>query len=499
MTLPHWARKEAGDGGFSRQRGIGRSIGLNTVSAVFQLLGAVLSTVILSRILLAEDFGVYGMIMPFIGVLLIIIDGGAVYYTLRSDKIVEREVSFLFWYTVIFGAGLTALMLLALPAIAWAMQEPRVLGAGAVAATVLLFSAMGSQHGAMMMRCFRNDLRAIAIIGGVIAGVAAALALGFAGFGYWALVALLVIRVAATSGLYLALSGWLPMLRVWDRALLKDIVRLAKASLGERIILGLVRESDKIIVGVLFSTAAAGYYVLAQMLAVMPLLQIISPTFTVVLPYLSEMKADPSAMFARFWEMLCIFVYVFCPPCVFAALFAVPLFQLVLGPEMQASVEPFRVLILSGVAALTFTFSSLAPQAVDRPDIVQRQNLVAAGIFALCYAAAAAIGGGVVSIALATLVANLFAIAMRFREYFRFFSIDAAKALERFGRALALGFVAPLMVFALSRSLGSAGLTGFPVVDLVLFSLLFFAVYAGLGCWFFDIDPRLALARLRRR
>ncbi|MEX2518655.1 MAG: oligosaccharide flippase family protein [Paracoccaceae bacterium] len=499
MTLPDWARLEAGAGGYSRQRGIGRSIGLNTISAVFQLLGAVLSTVILSRILQAEDFGVYGMIMPFVGVLLIIIDGGAVYYILRSPKVVEREVSFLFWYTVIFGAGLTVLLFMALPFIAWAMEEPRVLGAGAVAATVLLFSALGSQHGAMMMRCFRNDLRAIAIIGGVIAGVATALALGYAGFGYWALVALLVIRVAVTSGLNLALSGWLPMLRVWDRGLLKDVVRLARSSLGERIILGLVRESDKIIVGVLFSTAAAGYYVLAQMLAVMPLLQIISPTFTVVLPYLSEMKSDPSAMFAKFWNMLCIFVYVFWPPCVFASLFAVPLFQLVLGPEMQGSVEPFRVLIISGVAALTFTFSSLAPQAVDRPDIVQRQNLFAAGIFAVCYAAAAIIGGGVVAIATATLVANVLANAMRFRDYFRFFSFDAARALGRLGRTLALGVVAPVLVFALSASLGPAGLTGYAVVDLVAFSGLFLVIYAGLGCWLFDIDPRQALARLWRR
>ncbi|QIE56443.1 oligosaccharide flippase family protein [Pikeienuella piscinae] len=499
MALPDWARSTAPDGRFSAARGgIGRGLSLNMLSAVFQLLGAVLSTVILSRILLAEDFGVYGMIMPFVAVLLLVVDGGSVYYMLRSEQVVEREADGLFWYALACGAAGACLLLIASPGIAWAMNEERLVGAGAVAACALLFSGLGSQHGALMMRCFRNDLRALAIIGGVVAGVGLGLALAVAGLGYWALIALLTVRIGATSLLYIGLSGWRPGRPKWDGALLADIVRLARPTLAGRVVLAVVRESDKIIVGLLYSTASAGFYAFAQMLSVMPLLQIVSPTLTVVLPWLSEIKSDRDEVFRRFWDLLCIFTYVFLAPALFASLFAGALFALVLGAEMQPSAAPFRILIVSAVAGMAFAFAGISFQVMDRPDITERQHYRMALIFALCYALAA-LDSRFETIAIATLVGNTAALALRLRACIIFYEAAAAAAVKRLAKALLASAAPALLVLLFASAVEPGAITGGVTGDLFIHAALFTAIYAALGFRLFAIDPRQIVRRLRAR
>lgn len=490
MALPDWARSSAPDGRFASARGgVGRGLSLNLVAAVFQFLGAILSTIVLSRILLAEDFGVYGMIMPFISIILLIVDGGAIYYMLRSPQVVERETDMLFWYALTCGAVGTAALVLALPAIAWAMDEPRLIGAGAVASLALFFTALGSQHGALMMRCFRNDLRALAIIGGVIVGVTAGIALGVAGFGYWALIALLVLRVGVISLLNFGLSRWRPGPPRWDRALMSDIFRLIRPTLRGRIVLALVRESDKIIIGVLYSTTLAGFYVFAQMLSVVPLQQILAPSVSVVMPWLAEFKSDQKQVFTRSWDLLCIFVYVALAPCLFASLFAGALFALVLGPEMQPSAEPFRILILSAVTGLTFTLVGITFQVMDRPDIVERQTLLMAVIFAACYGVAA-FDTRFESIAVATLVGNLAALAICIGACFRFFEIAAAAPLWRLARSAGAAALPALTVLALDSAFTPGAITGFETGDLALIILAFLMIYVGLGSWLFKVHPR---------
>ncbi|MFV0475661.1 MAG: oligosaccharide flippase family protein [Pikeienuella sp.] len=496
MALPEWARSATPDGRFSSAGGgIGRGLSLNFLAGLFQLFGAALSTVILSRILSPEDFGVYGMILPFVSILVLLIDGGSIYYMLRSEKVVEREATDLFWYALCCSTAGMLLLMLAMPGIAWAMDEPHVLGAGLVAALTLLFNGLGFQHAALIMRCFRNDLRALAIIGGVIVGVAAGVAIALAGGGYWALIALLSFRVLATSLLYVFLSGWRPGPPHWDRALLKDVFRLARPTLRGRIALSLVRESDKIFVGLLFSTSQTGFYAFAQMLSVVPLQQVISPTFSVVLPWLSEIKENRVELFERFWAFLCNFIFLFLAPCLFGSFFADSLFALVLGPEMAPAASPFRILVVSAAAALAYDFTSLSFQAVDRPDIPERQQYGMMLVFLLLYAAAS-LHPRFEMIAVAVLVGNILTMGIRLRGVFRHFEAPVAGPMLRLARSLLLSFVPAALVLGLAEITGS--LTGIGDLDTVLYSALFTVIYAALAIGAFGLNPMLLLRRRRR-
>lgn len=273
MALPQWACAATPDGRFAAANGsVGRGLSLNFISAIAQLGGALLTTIVLSRILTPDDFGVYGMILPFATALMLVADGGGIYYMLRSKEVSDRVANGLFWYSTGCGFLSMAALLIALPFISWVMDEPRLIAPGAAVAVAVLIQSMGAIHSALMLRCFRNDLRTLCYVAGVIVSITAATGLAVAGFGYWALFAALTLRNVVAAVLFILVSRWLPAAPSWDRPLISDILRLARPELRSRILMTMICESDKILIGVLYSTSAAGVYAFAQMLSVAPLI-----------------------------------------------------------------------------------------------------------------------------------------------------------------------------------------------------------------------------------
>lgn len=481
MTLPTWAVETAAETRQTRGRGVlARGIGLNTLAALFQVLGSLISTILLSRLLLPEDFGVYGMVAPLAGVLTSIADGGTLYVTLRNPQIEQRTLSTLFWYAAVAGLGLAVLFALSGPALAWAFDEPKLGNAALVAALAVLLSGLSAQHCALILRCFRNDLRAVAIIGGVVAGVGLALILAWAGFGHWALIGLIVGRVGTNSVLYAALAWWRPQAPRWDRPLLGQVWRLGGPEMSTRILLLGMRESDKLVAGLMTTTAATGIYTLAQMLAVMPLAQLSSPLASLFVPYLAQGRADPGALGRRFLRLMAGFVYAVWGYACFGALFAAPLIDLVLGTRM-AEVAPLFAILLPGAAlAITSSFTLSAFQAVDRPDISQRLSLASAGGFAICFGLAATVGG-TQAIALATLAANAAALVLSCRALARHFALPRVAWASALAMPAALAAGTAGSVWALATVLGPSGLTGRLWADTLIYAAGFMVLHAGLG------------------
>lgn len=501
MALPDWAQSKTEDGRFATAGGgVVKNLSQNMVGTIVQVLNSIVATVVLSRILMAEDYGVYGMIIPFATMLFIVIDGGGAYYMLRSEKVTERIANGLFWYCVACGATGGVILTVALPGISWFMEESRVVWAGLALAMGMVFQGANTQYTALTMRCFRNDIRIRAMIWSTLAGSAIGVVLALAGAGYWALVMTMVSRLVLACLLSIYFSGWVPGPPRWDRELFADVVRLARPTIGSRVIYTLVQQSDKIIVGALYSTASVGYYAFAQMLSTVPLSQIVGPSTGVIMPWLTEFKSDREQMFNRFWDVLKIFIYLTLAPCFFGSLFASGFFEIVLGPEMQPASVPFRILILTAVSGLVYIFTTIPFQVMDRPDILERQHLGLAFISAGCYAIAA-LDTRFETIALATLVASLIGLAIRVRRNLIFFEVAAMERVAELLKITAISLIPGILVLLVS-GVGRAGeRSGYVVVDMAIYSLLFSTIFLALGCWYFKYNPRdlLKVIRGRRR
>ena len=495
MALPDWARQDAGDEKFSaRGNAVASGISYNLVAAVFQILGSLVSILIMSRLLSADDFGIYGMIMPFVTILLMIADGGTIYYTLRLKEVRDETLSFAFWYTIAIGAALVLALWAAAPAIAWLMSEQRLIAVALVMAVAVFFGATGSQHTALITRCFRNDLRALAIVGSVTGSLILAIGLAWAGFGYWALVGLLSARVILNTIFSALLTGWRPRRVPWDRAQMTEIARLGNAEVVSRILISGVRETDRILIGILFPASIAGYYSLAYMLSIMPLLQLLTPLIFVILPFISEQKDDAEVFFASVRIMLRSFVFVIWSWCVFAALFAEELLSIFVGAELLPAAEIFPILVISAMLTITITFASLPFQAIDRPDITRRLNFQMLYIFAVTLGIAAWIGTPQ-AVALAVVSGNLVAFLIRLVVLYRHFSRPIAAEIAGLLPVIGFAFVAPVLIWCGNVALPELEAGMHPILHMAIVFLAFAAIHILVGAKFFGDDLRRIMHR----
>src|SRR5438105_7812098 len=103
------------------------SSGAVTVSAQgAKFILSLISTMILARLLMPQDFGLVAMVTTVTSFLIVFKDAGLSIATVQREKITHAQVSNLFWINLGVGA-LGALILAALsPIIAWFYRDSRV-------------------------------------------------------------------------------------------------------------------------------------------------------------------------------------------------------------------------------------------------------------------------------------------------------------------------------------------------------------------------------------
>src|SRR5258708_21248057 len=75
-----------------------------------------------------------------------------------------------------------------------------------------LFNAAGVQHSALLQRQLRFTALAIIDCSSIFVGIAVAISMALAGYGYWALVAMTIIPPADSSICFWCFMAWIPVL-----------------------------------------------------------------------------------------------------------------------------------------------------------------------------------------------------------------------------------------------------------------------------------------------
>ena len=458
MALPDWATQTEDDMKFSARGTLVSGGVLYMMATIFQMVGSLGSVLILSRLVTLDDFGVYGMVLPLITVLLMCVDGGANYFTIRRPKVDHAALSFAFWYCIAVGVGLLVLTWASAPLLAWLFDEPRLVEVTLVMGFVLLFGSAGSQHLALTIRCFRNDLRAYASMGAVAGSIVIGVTVAWFGGGYWAFVSLILSRGILNCAILMALTGWRPDRPRFDRDILSGIRRLGHTEMMSRIVFNGVRASDRVLVGVLFNTVTAGIYSVAYMVTMMPMLQLTAPLLALFVPYLAEEQHNRTRLFATVRRLISALVYMLIPTTLLAALFAHDILTFVLGADKAAAATIFPMLAVAASMSVMIGFVAMPFQSIDRPDIERRDNLRMAGLFVVILALAIPLQDPA-AIAWAVLIGNMLALIVRYGILCRHFEQGLMAEVRHFAPLILISVAVPLAVLGATYLLGE-GFTG---------------------------------------
>jgi PST family polysaccharide transporter len=173
--------------------------------------------------------------------------------------------------------------------------------------------------------------------------IAIALGLAAAGFGYWALVAnVVVVPVGSAIGAWLA-AAWIPARPRRGPGIRRMVTYGGTVTLNSLIVY-LAYNVDKVLLGRYWGAEALGIYGRAYQLMNLPTDSLNSTVFTVAFPALSRLQEDPVRLRRYFLSIYAFFLAVALPITVVCAFFAEDVVLVLLGPKWHETVPIFRLL-----------------------------------------------------------------------------------------------------------------------------------------------------------
>jgi O-antigen/teichoic acid export membrane protein len=172
--------------------------------------GGLVTIAVLTHVLKPEDFGVVAAASTIIPLIYLLSDLGFSTYIVQADEADQRVLSTGFWFSVVAGGTLCALLATTAPLLGALFHLPAVVPVLRAMTVSVAFVALGGVPNALLKR--RMAFRKLAMQGTVGAVVAQVLAvvMTLAGAGVWALVAQLIVAQALTTVLAWISARWLP-------------------------------------------------------------------------------------------------------------------------------------------------------------------------------------------------------------------------------------------------------------------------------------------------
>lgn len=299
------------------------------------------SSMVIARLLIPSEIGVYSVTMVLLGFVATFRDLGAGQYLVQSKELSAEEMRATWSVQLGLGCFLALLVLAAAIPVADFYREPQMTAIMIVLAVNFAITPFLAYPNAWLVRELRFGPIAAVRFTGALVHASAAIGLAWIGFGAVSLAwANVLTTVASILAIWLIAWPKLP----WRPTLegIGNVVtfggKLTIASLMNNLSSG----TPELILGKLQTMAEAGLFSRCQGLVVMFQRLVMDAVGTVALPYFSKQSresADIAPAFVVAMELVCGLGWSF----FFGiALLAYPAIQILYGPQWDAAVDPAR-------------------------------------------------------------------------------------------------------------------------------------------------------------
>jgi O-antigen/teichoic acid export membrane protein len=291
-------------------------------------------TLILARVLGPTAFGLVGMLVIFIAISNVFVDGGFTSALIRKTDRNENDFITAFYYNIIMSALCYLALYISAPYVAEFYNQNelklllRVLGV-----TVLINAFILIPRVLLTIEMDFKTQAKISIFSVIISG-STALLLSYLDYGIWALVAQTVVTAITTVILFNLFSPWRPEGKVTKEAF-NYLFGFGSKLLISGLLDAIYNNLYQIIIGKKFTPAIVGQFTQANLLASVP-----ASTMTVIIqrvtyPMFSQLQDDSEKMESAYRMTLKMAVVVIFPLMMGVALIAKPMLTILLGIEWQ--------------------------------------------------------------------------------------------------------------------------------------------------------------------
>jgi O-antigen/teichoic acid export membrane protein len=359
--------------------------------------------VVSARLLSPAEFGLISIPAIFLMVKEASLDWALNETLVRTPDLTDRQLNSAFWFSVLIGAVLAMVILVCGGWIAAATGTSAF--ASINASLLLCYPLTGAT--AVLEAKLRRDLgfRVLAIrpaIALLTAG-AVSIAMILAGFGVWALVAQIVVEKAVGSLLLLRVSSWRPNLtfsRSHITGLMPDFLSIA----GAQLLSHGARNIDRIVIGIFFSPAVLGAYVLAGRIVETATSLLLQGVNRVTYVLFSKLQGETGQLQVALRTVSETTAIIAIPAFVGLSLLAPDVVPLLFGQQWEAAGILLQILILAGIPQVIAGYTDSIARATGNANLFLSNMAVTATITATALGLTLALQAGPATIAAVPLV-----------------------------------------------------------------------------------------------
>jgi O-antigen/teichoic acid export membrane protein len=314
------------------------------------------SLIVLSRLLTPSDFGTFAMVTAIVGLAEVLRDFGLSSAAVQAPTLSVGQRANLFWINLLIGCTLGVTVFFLAGPIAAFYGNPDLVAITQWLSLTFVFSGLGTQYEAGLVRGFRFGTLAWTDITALILALTVSITVAVSGGGTAALVIQAVLYSLLVAVLRISASRWLPTLPSRSEPM-GSLLRYGANLMGTQVIGYASRNVDSVIVGAKFGSESLGIYNRGFQVLMAPLNQISAPMTKVALPVFSRLAADHGKFVDALAKTQCLLAYaiVVCFSVLFSTADSVVL--LLFGDQWSAVPPVFRILAVAGVFQI-FAYSS---------------------------------------------------------------------------------------------------------------------------------------------
>lgn len=452
----------------------------------------VAAMLVLSRLLVPEDFGLFAVGILVINYLDRVKDVG-----IGSALVYRREQ-----WSDLAGTGLTlsiaasalagtAAFLLA-PAVAAFFHAPEARELLRALALVIVISGFSIVPDSRLRRELQFKRRLIPEAATAVVKGGVSIVLALAGFGVWSLVWGQLAGTVVQTVLYWLLAGWRPR-PAWNRSDAAKLLRYGVPSMFVAILAVVHENLDYLLIGHRLPAVDLGYYFMAFRIPELLVIGICVVAGQVLFPTLSRLQDDLRRLGGAYVGAVRSIAVFTTPIALLLALLAPEVIAVLYGDQWDAAVPVLRLLgVFSAVYALSFHAGEVY-KATGRPGIL---NSIAVGkLLFLAPAMWFAAGHSIVAVAGVILAGNVVLTGVKLAIVIRIAHLSWARMLRAFVPAVSGAALMTVVVTTASLILPVTA----PLGRLLLLGAVGVGAF-GLGVWLAAPDLlRSARGMLSRR
>ena len=331
-------------------------------------------TVILTRILLPEEYGIVamaGMVLSFIGLFGVI---GLQVSLIQKKDVDEEDLSTIFYAGFVMSVVLYAIVYFIAPFAASVFNQPLVCDIMRVSGLTFLIGAFGTVQNAIITRHLDFKFFFWASLVGGLFSAAVAIGMAYSGYGVWSLVAQSIMSAILNTLILFYIVRWHPkLLFSWKK--FKTMFSFAWKQMMASTIATVAEQSRGYVIGIRYTASDLAFYNRGDGLPGIVYNQVNSTIQGVLFPVLSRLQDDKNAIKNGLSRSMKVSSYVLFPALLGLAAVSDKL-VIILYTEVWLPAVPFMQLV-----CIIYCFSLIggantqAITAMGRSDIVLKWEM----------------------------------------------------------------------------------------------------------------------------